>query len=223
MAPSTLSSLALALVGGLLFVPFPALAEPATAPRRTGGLGLGVGLEPLALGTVEVVSRGHGAAGLGVAAALQIDLGVRWALRLPLSIDAAFARGQSELIEVAFTPGAIYRFRTGLDEGLVPYAGGGLRLAGAGAERDLLGLPVVTQSALELKHEHHGDHHPFGHRSDDPNFDTEASLGPEIWLGVEQRLSRWFLFDWRLSYSWLRVDGVGVHLFMQSLAARLTL
>jgi hypothetical protein len=188
-----------------------AQAQPALP--KSGRFGAGLGVEALSLGPVEAVSAGGASAGLGMAVAVQVDLGARWALRVPVALDTTLGGGHGTFIDLTITPGLLYRWRHDVDQRWVPYAGAGLRLGAAGARRDLLGLPLVA-AKLPVPHEHHAD---------DPDFDTTGTIGPELWAGVEQHLNRWLALDWCLGYAWTRVDGVGVHLFRQTLGLRLTL
>jgi hypothetical protein len=193
----------------------PALAQ--TALPRSGRYGAGIGLQPLSIGPVEVASAGGVEAGLGLVGALQLDLGSRWALRLPVALDFTYGHGDVSFMDLTFTPGLLYRWRHEAEQRWVPYAGAGVRLGAVGARRELVGLPLVAPL-----HEHHGDHHLVGHH-DDPNFDATLTAGPELWAGIEQRLNAWWILDWGLGYGWMHVDGVGIHRFRQTLGLRLTL
>jgi hypothetical protein len=184
---------------------------------RSGRFGAGIGLQPFALGPIEVASAGRLDAGLGLTGALQVDLGPRWALRLPLAMDLAYGGGNGSFVDLAFTPGVLHRWRHDVDQRWVPYLGAGLRLGAVGARRDLLGLPLLPTTA----HEHHGDHHLFGHHND-PNFDATLTAGPELWAGLDQRLGAWCTLDWSFAYGWMHVDGVGLHRFRQTVGLRLT-
>jgi hypothetical protein len=196
-------------------------AHAEEALGKSGRFGTGVGIELLGLGPVEVASAGGAGAGLGLVTALQLDLGPRWALRLPVSLDLAFSHAGASFVDLWFSPGLRYRFRDQPRQRWVPYLGGGPKLGAAGGEHDLLGLPPAP-GTLAFAHEHHGGSHFFGH-ADDPNFEATGGLGVEVWGGFEQRLNDWLTIDWDLAYAWMRVDGVGVHVLRQTMALRLTL
>jgi hypothetical protein len=185
---------------------------------RSGRFGAGVGVQPLAIGLAEAISDGGGDLGLALTTAVQIDLGARWALRLPVAMDFTYGGGNGTFVDLTFTPGLLYRWRHDPDQRWVPYLGAGLRLGAVGARRDLLGLPLV---ATTLAHEHHGGHHFFGHH-DDPDFDATLTAGPELWAGFDQHLNRWCALDWSFAYGWMHVDGVGIHRFRQTVGLRLT-
>lgn len=148
----------------------------------------------------------------------QIDLGPAWALRLPLVILVASGGTEQGYAEIAVVPGVIYRFRSRAAERFTPYVGGGVKLGGFGADRPLLGKPLIAavQQPLDLD-EHHGDHH-----TDDPNFDSRAGIGAELWLGASLHAGRVVSFDFELSGSLVPVDGVLVFGTAQTAALRVT-
>ena len=80
------------------------LASTATAGDvpRSGYFGAGVNLEPLSLGPVQAFSGGRVAVGISLQAALQVDLGSRWAFRLPLEAGVG-GSGDSTFSELGVT------------------------------------------------------------------------------------------------------------------------
>jgi len=80
-----------------------AQAAPLSPLGKTGGLGKGLGLELVGLGPAEAWTRVGGAAGVSPNTAVQLDLGARWALRLPLSLDLTFRDGCVAYAAIAFT------------------------------------------------------------------------------------------------------------------------
>src|ERR1700704_2058870 len=79
---------------------------------KSGGLGKGLGLELFGLGPAESFTRFGGAGGVALHTAVQLDLGARWAFRIPLSIDLTFRGGEIAYGAIALTPGAVYRWRS---------------------------------------------------------------------------------------------------------------
>jgi len=196
-----------------------AQADPLAPLGKSGGLGKGLGLELVGLGPAEAWTRFGGAAGVALHTAVQLDLGARWALRLPLSLDLTFRDGDIAYAAIAFTPGAVYRWRSYAAQRWIPYVGGGARLASEAVHHDFVGLPVVVQSALHID-EHH---HHFGGDANDPNTDSQLSLSPELWAGYEYHPIRWCALIFGATYAWIRIDGESVHLVRETVAVRATL
>jgi hypothetical protein len=218
LGPGVVSTFFLA---SLAFGLRPALAQvaPAIPVAKSGGLGKGIGLELVGLGPAESRTRFGGAAGISIHTAVQIDLGARWAFRLPLSADFAVRGGEVAYGALALTPGAVYRWRSSADQRWIPYVGGGARLAAEGVRRDFVGLPIVVTSALDL-----GDHHHhFSGGADDPNVDSQLSLSPELWAGYEYHPILWIAVIFGAAYTWIRADGENVHLLRETIALRATL
>jgi hypothetical protein len=218
LGASTLLAAVLGLVAGRGAAHAQVVA-PAAPLAKSGGFEKGLGLELLGLGPAEAFTRFGGAGGISVTTAVQVDLGARWALRIPLSLDLVFRDGEVGYGAIAFSPGAVYRWRSFADQRWIPYVGGGVRLAGEGVRRDFVGLPLVTTSALHIG-EHH---HHFGGGSDDPDVDGQAGLAPELWAGYEFHPSRWFAVIFSATYAWIRIDDESVHLLRQTIALRATL
>jgi hypothetical protein len=182
---------------------------------------------------MQAAAAGRVVRGSAFGVAVQIDLGVHWALRLPLVAGLA-GGGDTDHIELDFTPGLVYRFRDHRDQRWVPYLGGGLRLGLTATGRGLLGLPFVADPPaaqardfldhLGDHHHHHHDHHIFGGSSeqDDPNEAYADDAVPELWLGVEWHPTSWFCLNLAGSYAYDRVEGVGLHVFREMFGTRLT-
>lgn len=192
-----------------------AVPEPGVVPRA-GYFGAGINLEPLTLGPVQAFASGGTAMGVSLQSALQIDLGPRWALRLPLGAALA-GESPSDFVELSFTPGVIHRWRDDADQAWVPYVGGGLKLGLFGAGRGLLGLPLIaSRQALDLD---------FGDDGGDPDPNEEVDLGalPELWGGVEWHPNRWCSLHLGAAYSYVRVAGRNVHVLHERVGVRFSL
>ncbi|MBN8467490.1 hypothetical protein JYJ95_13290 [Corallococcus exiguus] len=184
---------------------------------RSGYFGAGVSLEPLSLGPVQAFSGGRVAVGITLQAAFQVDLGARWAFRLPLEVGVG-GSGDSTFSELGVTPGLLYRWRHDADQRWVPYLGAGLKLGAAGAGREFLGLPLVTTvQSLDLDFDDDdGD-------SDDPNFESRLGAFPEVWAGVEWHPNRWFSLNVAAAYTYVRLLGTNVHLLHERVGVRFSL
>ncbi|MHA7630570.1 hypothetical protein [Corallococcus sp. M7] len=169
------------------------------------------------MGPVQAFSGGRVAVGISLQAALQIDLGSRWAFRLPLEAGVG-GSGDSTFSELGITPGLLYRWRSDADQRWVPYLGAGLKLGAAGAGREFLGLPLVTTvQSLDLDFDDDdGD-------SDDPNFESRLGAFPEVWAGVEWHPNRWFSLNVQAAYTYVRVLGTSVHLLHERVGVRFSL
>ena len=193
---------------------------------KSGRFHKGIGVELLGLGPVFVRTRFESGTGLAITTAMQIDLGTRWALRLPLAIEATVqSDGHEAYSGAAFSPGALYRWRDRDDQRWVPFLGAGLRLVAGGVRRDFLGEPLVTTSALHIGHHFFGEHHigDGDSGSVDPNVDDHSTAGPELWAGTELHVSRWVALIFSGTYAFMRMDGEDVHLLRATIAGRITL
>jgi len=205
-------------------LPMAAAAKGEEPLRRSGLLGLGVALQPVNFGAIEAISGGETAAGFQLMAALQIDLGKRLALRLPVDMVAGGSDDHT-FASLGFTPGLLYRFRTHNGQGFVPYLGGGFKLAGASAGVGLLGIPGTSTMALSRAHLSGFDLDDFDDDDGDggdPDPDVRTRLGafPEVWAGFEWNLAKLFAFDFGLSYTYYRMDHQGVHQLAERIGAR---
>jgi hypothetical protein len=183
---------------------------------RSGYFGAGFNLEPLSIGPMEAISGGGVAGGVIFQAAIQLDLGPRWALRFPLELGVGGA-GDSSFAEAGFTPGVLYRWRDDADQRWVPYFGGGIKLGVVGAGRELIGAPLVNSvQALDI-------HFHDGHSSSNPNVETNVGAFPELWAGIEWHPTRWFSLNLGGAYTYTRVLGTNVHLLHQRVGMRFSL
>jgi hypothetical protein len=214
--------LRIALVAGLAITAVaPASAEPLP---RAGGLGRGISVDPLELGASQAFSRGGASYGVRAAIGVQIDLGPRWAVRMPVIIDATARGDDVGYSELSLVPGVIYRLRSDADQRWVPFAGGGIKLGAWGAHLGLLDKPlVVPRVAPALLDWDWEDDDGDGHGDSDPNVVVETGAGVELWAGAEWRPARWFALAPELTYALVRVDGVVVHAVSESVTVRFTL
>ncbi len=193
-----------------------ASAPPTGGVPRAGYFGAGINLEPLALGPVQAFSGGGAAIGVSFQTALQVDVGPRWAFRLPLELGGG-GSGNSTFAELGLTPGLLHRWRDDADQEWVPYLGGGFKLGVAVANRELLGLPLITQALdIHLHHHHSGS-------SSDPNNEGRLGGFPEVWAGVEWHPSRWFALNLGGAYTYVRLAGTNVHLLHERVGLRFSL
>jgi hypothetical protein len=177
--------------------PAPA-APPAQTPEplgKSGRFGLGLSLEA-DLGWAQVFATSSSLAGAMAALALQFDLGPRAAFRLPLSF--AFAgSGNDEFGQLALAPTFIYRFRSHLDQELVPYLGLGLRVGSMLAGRHFLGRPVTGGAGPDSCPD--SKEHPRSATAPIP--DCSFFVSPEPVVGLEWHTSRILSLDIAASYS----------------------
>jgi hypothetical protein len=182
---------------------------------EAGAFARGINVEILGLGPVQAIGPGGEENGIGLAVAVQLDAGPRWAFRLPLSLDVTDAISPGGFADLSITPGLLHRWRTRSDQRWIPYAGGGIKLGSFEAGHSLLDLPLVTTSAL------FGDHHSFGGgHPHDPNRELRLRAAPEVWGGLEYHTSSWFSLNLTATYAWIRIAGENVHLFRELLAFR---
>jgi hypothetical protein len=198
-----------------------ALAQEAVAAPipKEGRFGAGVSVVLPAIGAMEVFSAGGHALGLKLWAGGQLDLGPRWALRFPLMLGVASGGTRKGYAEIDIAPGVLYRFRNSASQELTPYVGAGVKLGAFGADRPLLGKPLIgtTQLAL-LDIDHH--HHSGG--GDDPDFDGTLTVGGELWLGASWHIARLFSLDFEVAPSLVAIDSVLVVAVSETVASRLT-
>jgi hypothetical protein len=217
MRPATAATLLLVALGsGRALGQSTPLATPL---GESGRFGRGIGIELLGAGPCEAFTRFGAAGGMSLASAVQIDLGPRWAMRFPLSLDLAFRNGGVGYGSIAITPGLVYRWRSSAAQRWIPYLGGGARLASSGVHRDFVGLPQVVTSALHID-EHH--HFSGGGGSSDPNIDAEGTISPEVWAGFELHSDRWLAVIFGAAYAWIWIDSESVHLLRETVAVRAT-
>jgi hypothetical protein len=187
---------------------------------KEGLFAAGISVFPVALGPIEVFAAGGHAVGLRFAAGAQLDLGPRWALRLPLVIAGASAGSLGDYAEIDLVPSVVYRFRDRADQRFTPYVGLGLKLGGFGADRPLLGKPLVAPLTQALSNNNvvFEEHH----HSDDPNFDSGAGLGGELVLGGSWHASHLLSLDFELTGELVPVAGSLVGVVAETAALRFT-
>ena len=115
---------------------------------RTGIFRAGLGIDLLQLGPLQVFSSGGTSQGVVVGTGVEIDIGTRTALRVPLEIayagsstnDAAGVEQSTVFLFAGLSPGIVYRFRWERQQRWTAYVGGAARLGGFMFGRSLLGL-----------------------------------------------------------------------------------
>lgn len=193
--------------------------EPAAAPiPKEGRFGAGVSVVLPAIGAMEVFSAGGHALGLKLWGGGQLDLGPRWALRFPLVLGFASGGTRKGYVEIDIAPGVLYRFRNSASQELTPYVGAGVKLGVFGADRPLLGKPLIGTTQLALVDIDH--HHSGG--GDDPDFDGTLTVGGELWLGASWHLARLFSLDFEVAPSLVAIDSVLVVAVSETVASRFT-
>ncbi|WP_147445664.1 hypothetical protein [Corallococcus aberystwythensis] len=173
---------------------------------------------------MQAFSGGRVAVGISLQAALQVDLGSRWAFRLPLEVGVG-GSGDATFSEVGLTPGLLYRWRSDAAQRWVPYLGAGLKLGVAGAGREFLGLPLVTTvQSLDFDFDDFDDDGDGdGGSESDPNFESRLGAFPEVWAGVEWHPNRWFALNLGAAYTYVRLLGRNVHLLHERVGVRFSL
>jgi hypothetical protein len=196
-----------------------AQAQPATAVQtstlpKSGVFGAGFQLELPSVGPCQVMT-GHGVAtGITLMAAVQADVGPRWAWRLQIAAhDATRAPLDDSFFDFGVTPGVLYRWRQRTDQTWIPYAGAGLRIASQAVRRDLVGEPLLAIPSCS----HHCT--VWNDRND---VVDDVSLAPELWFGVDMHPARWLAVNFGGAYVAMRAHGTVVHLLRETVALRLT-
>ena len=217
-APCAVTRKSLALISALAVCFFGSHARAQSLPRE-GLFHRGIGVIPLTLGPAQAESKFGRATGLRFATGAQLDLGPRWALRLPLVLAAADGT-HGGYAEIDVAPSIVYRFRSRADQVFVPYLGGGVKLGAFGADRTFLGKPrlstldVNTGELLDYQHHHHG--------WSDPNFDTVAKPGGEAFLGCSLHAGRLFSMNLDVTGEVLSIDGVLVNVVVETVGVGFT-
>jgi hypothetical protein len=181
---------------------------PASLPR-TGLFGVGLGIDLLQLGPLQVISSGGSSQGLVVGTGVEIDLGPRTALRIPIEIAyAGSSSNDNNGVErstvftfAALSPGLIYRFRTERHQRWTAYVGGAARLGGFLFGRALLGAapnppPATTQEF------------------------TRLGAAPDLIAGALFTPSRWFSLRIALDYTYIFVAHTNVQVLSETIAPR---
>ncbi|RKH42930.1 hypothetical protein D7Y23_30280 [Corallococcus sp. AB050B] len=186
---------------------------------RSGRFGAGISLEPISLGPIQAFSGGRTAVGISLQAAFQVDLGARWAFRLPLEVGYG-GSGDATFSELGVTPGLLYRWRSDADQRWVPYLGAGLKLGAVGAGREFLGFPLITSvQSLDLDFDDFDD----DDGESDPNLESRLGAFPEVWAGVEWHPNRLFSLNLGVAYTYVRILGTNVHLLHERVGVRFSL
>jgi hypothetical protein len=208
-----------------------AAAQPAASPYiypppplgRSGILGGGLSVEPLDLGMIQAITSNGSAIGLDVGVLGQLDLGTRWALRLPIELGAGGFGHGAGYAELAFIPGALYRFRNTRDQTWVPYVGGGVRLGFVGIGRTLVGKPLLAACCHDWGD---GDGWGGGGHSD-PNTENTSTvsggLSLEVWGGYELHLSRWCSIQLAGALGYERLYETTVIILRETVGLRLSI
>jgi hypothetical protein len=208
----------------MLVVAIVALGVPLRAAAdelpESGGLAAGINVDPAELGIVEAFSSGGGAVGLRASVGLQIDLGPRWALRVPVVVSSAVGSGDAGFAEIDLVPGVVYRFRNFQDQRWITYLGGGLKLGAWGADREFLGQPPIAVAVARDLDDIDFD---GGHSGSDANFETTVGLGLEAWAGAEWRPNRWFAFTFECTAAGVAVNGATTVAVSESIGLRLSI
>ena len=186
----------------------PAPVAPAALPRA-GLFGVGINLDLLELGPIQVFARGGKPAGFFVSLGLEIDLGPYAAFRLPLkaaivpgSTTIAGENDAGSFLEVALAPALVYRFRDTPGQRWVPFVLGGVDLGAFQFGRALLGLdpsPMGTAQAF-----------------------TRAGIAPNAGGGVLFTPVPVFSVRFAATYTYLFVAHTSVSVLEETVALRLS-
>ncbi len=183
-------------------------AGPGPLPR-TGLFGVGLGIDLLQIGPLQVISPGGPSQGLVIGTGVEIDLSPRTALRVPIEIAyAGSSSNDSNGVErstvfsfAGLSPGLIYRFRTERHQRWTAYVGGAARLGGFLFGRALLGAepnppPATTQEF------------------------TRLGAAPDLTAGVLFTPARWFCLRIALDYTYIFVAHTNVQVLSETIAPR---
>lgn len=213
-----------------LFVVVLAVAAPAYADEplpRSGYLQRGLSVDLLELGPLEVHSAGGTGYGVRLAVGGELETGPHWAIRVPLVIGVTSSRTAHDhgYAELDLVPGLVYRIRSSPADKLIPYVGGGVKLGAWGADRPLVGQPLVVARMAPGLGDLFDDHHHSSSSSGggDPNFDAKVGTGVELWAGVELHARPWFTLVAGIDYGLVRVDSTLIHAVAETLTVRFSL
>jgi hypothetical protein len=187
--------------------PAPPEATLTAALPRTGVLGVGLGIDPLQLGPMQVISSGGTSWGVAVGAGVEIDLGPRLALRIPLEIayagssneDASGVEQSTVFLYAGLSPGVVYRFRSERDQRWTPYVGGAVKLGAFMFGRQLLGVAPNPPPATMQEF-------------------TRVGVAPDLSAGVLFTPARWFSWRIGIDYTYIFVAHTSVHAFAETIA-----
>jgi len=192
---------------------------------RSGALGRGISVDLFELGPLEVHSVGGTGYGIRLAMGGEYELGPHWAVRVPLvlGVTGSSATHDHGFAELDLVPGAVYRFRGSAADTLIPYLGGGLKLGAWGADRPLVGQPLVVPRIAPDLGDLFDDHHHSSTSGGDPNFDAKVGTGVELWAGVEWHLASWVGLRFGLTWGLVRVDATLLHAIAETATLRFSL
>lgn len=176
---------------------------------RTGVFGAGIGVDLLELGAVQVISSGGTSQGVAVGTGVEIDLGQRAALRVPIEIayagsshdDAAGVEQSTVFLFAGLSPAIVYRFRHERHQRWTAYVGGGARLGGFMFGRNLLSLPPNPAPVTMQEF-------------------SRMGVAPELAAGVLFSPSRWFSLRIAVDYTYIFVAHTSVHALSETIAPR---
>jgi hypothetical protein len=192
---------------------------------KSGALHRGASADLLEVGPVEVHATGGTGIGVRVAVGGEYELDAHWAVRVPLvlAVTASGSAHEHGFAELDVVPGAVYRMRsTGL-ETWVPYLGGGLKLGAWGADRPLVGQPLVVARRVMRDLGDLFDHHHTGDGGGDPNFDVKVGGGIELWAGAEMHAATWLTVRFGVALGLVRVDRTLIETLAETLTLRVSI
>jgi len=201
--------------------PAPSAAAPALAPAsvvvaaagplpRSGRFGLGLSLDLLQLGPLQVIGPGGTSSGVIGAIGVEVDLGPRAAVRLPLKIGGASASASTDpssgvsesrsFVEVAFAPSLVYRLRARPRQRWIPFGTAGLDAGFFQFGRRLVGLaPSPKGTAQEF---------------------VRGGVAPQLGVGLIYAPSRLFGLRLAAEYTYFLLSSASVHALSETIAAR---
>jgi len=207
------------VVAILLLAPGALYADDALP--KSGALHRGASADLLELGPVEVRAVGGSDTGIRLAVGGEYELDAHWAIRVPLVLAVTGSR-TAGFAELDVVPGVVYRFRETGRETWVPYLGGGLKLGAWGADRPLVGQPLITARVAPDLGDLFDDHHHTG-SGGDPNFDVKAGAGIELWAGTEVHAASWLAVRLGLALGLVRVDRTLIETLAETVALRVSI
>jgi hypothetical protein len=200
MSPLAVPVLALALVAQQLSATPPSDTTIAAPLPPTGVFARGLGINLLQLGPLQVISSGDSAYGVALAAGVEIDLGPRTALRVPLEINyagsssenAAGVEQSTVFVFAGLSPGVVYRFRYERDQRWTAYLGGTVKLGAFMFGRRLLGVAQNPPPATMQEF-------------------TRSGVAPEVTGGVLFTPLSWLSWRIAVDYTYIFVAHTSVH------------
>ena len=191
--------------------PYPPAATIIGGLPPTGVFEKGLGLNLLQLGPLEVISSGDAAYGVALGLGVEIDLGPRTALRIPLEInyagssntDGSGVEQSTVFAYVGLSPGIVYRFRSERDQRWTAYLGGALKLGGFMFGRHLLGVAPNPPPATMQEF-------------------TRAGAAPDLMAGFLFTPFRWLTWRIALDYTYIFVAHTSVHALSETIGPQLS-